>query len=94
MAARNRICVVLWICACALLLLCLVHQSAAQRTYLRTCDCEYVMDGKCAYTLLLPLNKGENTSSQTNSISFQVLGIRHWGGGATGLPVSALLSTG
>ena len=30
----------------------------SQRTYMRTCDCEYVVDGKCAYTLLLPLNKG------------------------------------
>ncbi|KAK2146024.1 hypothetical protein LSH36_639g02002 [Paralvinella palmiformis] len=26
-----------------------------QRTYMRTCECEYVSNGKCAYTLLLPI---------------------------------------
>lgn len=34
--------------------LSLVLVVQAQRTYRRTCDCEYTVDGKCAYTLLLP----------------------------------------
>ena len=37
-------------------LLSMVLGGYAQRTYMRTCDCEYVVDGKCAYTLFLPLN--------------------------------------
>lgn len=28
--------------------------AGTQRTFKRTCDCEYMVDGKCAYTLLLP----------------------------------------
>ena len=42
-----------------LVLLSSLHNVSSQRTYMRTCDCEYVVDGKCAYTLLLPLNKGK-----------------------------------
>ena len=34
-------------------------QAGTQRTYRRTCDCEYMVDGRCAYTLLLPGNNGE-----------------------------------
>ena len=32
---------------------------SAQRTYQRSCECEYTVDGKCAYTLLLPAGSGE-----------------------------------
>jgi len=32
--------------------------SEAQRTYQRHCDCEYVVDGRCAYMLLLPTMSG------------------------------------
>ena len=35
-------------------LLTLLTSRAAQRTYQRHCECEYAVDGKCAYTLLLP----------------------------------------
>lgn len=43
-----------------------------QRTYKRHCDCEYMIDGKCAYTLLLPSmtgSSGQNCpeSEQKNS---------------------------
>ena len=41
----------------------LCHHRAVegQRTFQRTCDCEYMVDGKCAYTLLLPT--GNNATS-------------------------------
>lgn len=35
------------------LLMCL-SLCMCQRTYMRTCDCEYTVDGRCAYTLMLP----------------------------------------
>ncbi len=56
-------CHVLLVHACFLLATWPAH---AQRTYMRTCDCEYVMDGKCAYTLLLPLNKGKRWVFSSN----------------------------
>lgn len=36
------------------LLVGLVSNVSPQRTYQRACDCEYMVNGKCAYTLLLP----------------------------------------
>jgi len=49
-------------------LLTLVTLSGAQRTYQRHCDCEYSVDGRCAYTLLLPMtNSGEMTCPLVNS---------------------------
>ena len=36
--------------------------AGCQRTYQRTCDCEYMVDGKCAYTLLLPSGDGAQPS--------------------------------
>lgn len=38
--------------------------SNSQKTYKRSCDCEYVVDGKCAYTLLLPTQTGGDTNGQ------------------------------
>ena len=35
----------------------------SQRTYQRSCDCEYTVDGKCAYTLLLPSGGGSQSST-------------------------------
>ena len=34
-----------------------------QRTYQRSCECEKTVDGKCAYTLVLPLDSGGNSGS-------------------------------
>jgi len=49
-------------------LLVLVTLSGAQRTYQRHCECEYFVDGRCAYTLLLPTtNSGEMTCPLSNS---------------------------
>ena len=31
--------------------------SRAQKTFMRSCDCEYTADGKCAYTLQLPISQ-------------------------------------
>ena len=43
----------LWITT--LVVLCgLSWNSYGQKTFRRACDCEYTVDGKCAYTLLLP----------------------------------------
>ena len=43
----------LWITT--LVILCgLSWNSYGQKTFRRACDCEYMVDGKCAYTLLLP----------------------------------------
>ena len=43
----------LWITI--LVILCgLSWNSSGQKTFRRACDCEYMVDGKCAYTLLLP----------------------------------------
>ena len=44
-----------------------ISSTISQRTYRRACDCEYTVDGKCAYTLLLP--KGQETCSQGGSTS-------------------------
>ena len=50
------------------LMLMLVALSGAQRTYQRHCECEYFVDGRCAYTLLLPTtNSGEMTCPLSNS---------------------------
>lgn len=37
--------------------------AISQKTYMRACDCEYIVDGKCAYTLYLPVptNSAQNT---------------------------------
>jgi len=49
-------------------LLMLVALSGAQRTYQRHCECEYFVDGRCAYTLLLPTtNSGDMTCPLSNS---------------------------
>lgn len=34
----------------------------SQTTYSRTCDCQYMVDGKCAYTLLLPVSSSSDNS--------------------------------
>ena len=47
----------LWITT--LVVLCgLSLNSYGQKTFRRACDCEYMVDGKCAYTLLLPSGQG------------------------------------
>ena len=48
----------------------LVGFSLAQKTYRRGCECEYMVDGKCAYTLMLPASGGSNqmsTCPETNN---------------------------
>lgn len=37
-----------------------------QRTYQRSCECEKTVDGKCAYTLVLPVDTGGNSGSNCN----------------------------
>lgn len=37
-------------------------QVSTQATYQRSCDCEYMLDGKCAYTLLLPTTNQDGGS--------------------------------
>ena len=49
-----------WLCCLWLGLAMVAH---TQRTYRRTCDCEYTIDGRCAYTLLLPA-PAEGTKGQ------------------------------
>ena len=36
--------------------------TLSQRTSLRSCDCEYTVDGRCAYTLMLPLANQEGAT--------------------------------
>lgn len=49
-------------------LVCLVALIDAQRTYRRHCECEYAVNGQCAYTLLLPTTpSGEMACPLTNS---------------------------
>lgn len=49
---------------------------ASQKTYARSCDCEYMVDGKCAYTILLPVGSDSVSSNcdvaqmTTESISY------------------------
>lgn len=43
------------------LLVGLVSNVSPQRTYQRACDCEYMVNGKCAYTLLLPTGGSDGT---------------------------------
>ena len=45
----------------ALILAVLVPDYLTQRTFRRACDCEYTVDGRCAYTLLLPNPALSNT---------------------------------
>ena len=42
-------------------LLLLLPAYHNQRTYRRTCDCEYTTDGRCAYTLLLPVTTTDSS---------------------------------
>ena len=42
--------------------------SYGQKTFRRSCDCEYMVDGKCAYTLLLPTGQGEGMCPQSGSM--------------------------
>jgi len=52
---------ILWIAMLAM-------HGEAQRTYQRHCECEYMVDGRCAYTLMLPRTvSGEMTCPVTNS---------------------------
>ena len=44
--------------------------AAAQRTFLRSCDCDYMIDGKCAYTLLLPVGGSSETCPQTSDPTY------------------------
>lgn len=32
-------------------------EAGGQKTYSRHCDCEYIIDGKCAYTLMVPISQ-------------------------------------
>ena len=44
----------------------LATMTSSQRTTMRTCDCEYTVDGRCAYTLLLPAGGSDaSTCPQT-----------------------------
>ncbi|ESO13173.1 hypothetical protein HELRODRAFT_188142 [Helobdella robusta] len=47
------------------LLIFIVQPSSGQRTYKNNCQCEYVTDSKCAYTLLLPLDSSQSGTSRT-----------------------------
>lgn len=74
------------------LLVLVVLCVRAQRTFMRTCDCEYTVDGKCAYTLLLPLtqealpncdshlppNTAENVQSRLKDLSSNVSQLGGW----------------
>ncbi len=40
-----------------------LQNGRCQRTFMHTCDCEYITNGKCAYTLLLPV--GDNVVDAT-----------------------------
>ena len=42
---------------CLLILVVFMYVDC-QQTYKRGCDCEYMVDGQCAYTLMLPANEG------------------------------------
>jgi len=68
-------------------LLVSVTVSAGQRTYQRHCECEYSVDGRCAYTLLLPtMNSGEmacplsNSSASLSRLQDDVSALRSWTG--------------
>lgn len=58
----------------AIVLLALVLSADAQRTFMRSCECEYTVDGKCAYTILLPTSYADPTgdgacrSGQTENV--------------------------
>ena len=64
-----------------LLLTLLIHSCSNQRTHRKSCDCEYVTsDGRCAYTLLLPVTtspspptcpQGGSTEAQGGATSVQ-----------------------
>ena len=41
----------------------ILSTSSSQRTYVRSCDCEYTVNGKCAYTLLLPIYNGSGANA-------------------------------
>jgi len=70
------------------LVMLLTRLSDAQRTYQRHCDCEYFVDGRCAYTLLLPTttHSAEMTCPQSNSsaalsrLQDDVSALRSWTG--------------
>lgn len=49
------------------LLVLLVSIVSTQLTYQRACDCEYVVNGKCAYTLLLPTGSNEGSCPSSGS---------------------------
>ena len=56
----------LWIAT--LVVLCgLSWSSHGQKTFRRACDCEYMVDGKCAYTLLLPSGQQGEAMCPENS---------------------------
>ena len=55
----------------ALVLSLIIAGSDAQRTYRRSCDCEPTADGKCSYTLLLPLAAAGTCSDATAPIGNQ-----------------------
>ncbi len=45
----------------------ILSPGGGQRTYQRTCECEYMVDGKCAYTLLLPTSSQAQTLCDTST---------------------------
>jgi len=50
-----------------------VTLSGSQRTYQRHCECEYWLDGRCAYTLLLPTTKSGDVCPLVNSTALSRL---------------------
>lgn len=52
----------------------LLTLATCQRTYQRSCDCEYMEDGKCAYTLLLPAGGGDSNGVCDSSPSEDIQG--------------------
>ena len=69
------------------LLMLVTPGGDAQRTYQRHCECEYFVDGRCAYTLLLPTTtQGEmscplsNSSAAAGRLLDDVSALRTWTG--------------
>ena len=52
----------------------LIQCASAQRTYMRSCECEYTQNGQCAYTLLLPVMSDNSATCPTPSPSDSING--------------------
>jgi len=71
----------------SLLMLVVVTPTSAQRTYQRHCDCEYWVNGKCAYTLLVPATSNgdmtcplANSSASLSRLQDDVSALQTWTG--------------